>query len=161
MADPARHPAAPEHLPGFLPGPDGSDPSLTNTMIFAVVALILVGVGYLRLHALPERMAHRRSSVQLQLVAVLSLIALFTHEHIYWIAALLLVVVELPDVLTPLRSIAASLERGAPPPPDGVPQEALAPARSGVPTPAAAPPPAPPPAAEDGAEDQTGPRADA
>ncbi|MEM6441909.1 MAG: hypothetical protein AAF763_19710, partial [Pseudomonadota bacterium] len=140
MADPARHPDAPEHLPGFLPAADGSDPTLTNVMIFAVVALILIGVGYLKLHALPERMAHRRSSVQLQLVAVLSLIALFTHEHIWWIAALLLVVAEPPDFLTPIRSIAASLERrsAAPAPPaEPAPDQTRAPAPAAGPGPAA------------------------
>jgi hypothetical protein len=41
----------------------------------------------------------------------LALIALFTHEHLYWIAALVLAMIELPDFGTPLRSIAGSVER--------------------------------------------------
>jgi hypothetical protein len=38
------------------------------------------------------------------------LLALFTHIHLFWIAALLLALVDLPDFGTPLRSIAGSVE---------------------------------------------------
>ena len=56
-------------------------------------------------------MAHRTNKVQLQFVAVLALLALFTHNHVFWIAALLLALVELPDFSTPMNSIALSLEK--------------------------------------------------
>jgi len=39
------------------------------------------------------------------------LLALFTHIHLLWIAALLLALVDLPDFGTPLRSIAGSVEK--------------------------------------------------
>jgi hypothetical protein len=42
---------------------------------------------------------------------VLGLISLFTHMHIFWIAGLLLAMVDLPDFGTPLRSIAGSVEK--------------------------------------------------
>jgi hypothetical protein len=42
---------------------------------------------------------------------VLGLLALFTHIHLFWIAALLLALVDLPDFGTPLRSIAGSVEK--------------------------------------------------
>ncbi|WP_340054729.1 hypothetical protein, partial [Pseudomonas sp. JAI120] len=63
------------------------------------------------LHSLPERMAHKTQKLQFEVVAVLGLVALFTHEHIYWIVALVLALIELPDFGTPLRSIAGSVER--------------------------------------------------
>jgi hypothetical protein len=44
-------------------------------------------------------------------VAVLGLLALFTHTHLFWIAALLLALIDLPDFGTPLRSIAGSVEK--------------------------------------------------
>ena len=44
-------------------------------------------------------------------LAVLALIALFTHNNVFWIAALLLALVELPDFSTPMNSIALSLEK--------------------------------------------------
>jgi hypothetical protein len=44
-------------------------------------------------------------------VAVLGLLALFTHIHLFWIAALMLALIDLPDFGTPLRSIAGSVEK--------------------------------------------------
>jgi hypothetical protein len=49
----------------------------------------------------------------MQLVAVLCLLALFTHNHVFWITALLLAMVHLPDFTTPINSIAQSLEEMA------------------------------------------------
>jgi hypothetical protein len=49
--------------------------------------------------------------MQLQIITVLGLLALFTHDNIFWIAALLLAVVRLPDFMTPIKSIAKSLEQ--------------------------------------------------
>src|SRR6516165_1834933 len=43
------------------------------------------------------------------IVAILGLLALFTHIHLFWIAALLLALVDLPDFGTPMRSIADSV----------------------------------------------------
>ena len=105
------HPAAPHHLPFFIPGPDGSDTLMVVMGIFLVVIVLWVGTLYWRLHSLPERMAHRTHKLQFEIVAVLCLIALFTHMHIFWIAGLLLAMIDLPDFGTPLRSIAGSVER--------------------------------------------------
>jgi len=107
----AMHAAAPHDLPVFIAAPGGSDWLMTVMAIFLVVALISVGLVYLKLHALPEHMAHRANKVQLQFVAVLALLALFTHNNLFWIAALLLALVQLPDYSTPMNSIALSLER--------------------------------------------------
>ena len=105
------NPAAPHHLPPFITAPGGADWLMSVMAVFLVVVVVSVGLIYLRLHALPEHMAHRTSKVQMQFVAVLALLALFTHNHIFWIAALLLALVELPDFSTPMNSIALSLEK--------------------------------------------------
>jgi hypothetical protein len=76
-----------------------------------VLAVLGIGNIYLRLHSLPERMAHKGQKLQFEIVAVLGLISLFTHSHIFWIAGLLLALVDLPDFSTPLSSIAGSVER--------------------------------------------------
>jgi hypothetical protein len=78
-----------------------------------VFIIVMVGVLYLRLHALPEHIAHRSNKVQLQIVAVLALLALFTHNHLYWIAGLLLALIPIPDFSTPLSGMAASLAKMA------------------------------------------------
>jgi len=49
--------------------------------------------------------------VQMEIVAVLALISLFTHNHIYWIIGLLLAFIRIPDFSTPLYSIARSMAR--------------------------------------------------
>ena len=105
------HPAAPHHLPFFIPGPDGSDTLMVVMGFFLVGVILWVGTLYWKLHSLPERMAHRTHKMQLEIVAVLGLISLFTHMHIFWIAGLLLAMIDLPDFSTPLRSIAGSVER--------------------------------------------------
>lgn len=111
------HPAAPHHLPFFLPGPDGSDPVLIGTGIFLLVAVLAFGLIFLRIHTLPERLAHRGHKLQFEVVAVLGLLALFTHMHIFWVAGLLLALIDLPDFAGPMRRIAGSAERiaGLPP----------------------------------------------
>ena len=109
MDHPAMNPAAPHHLPSFVTGPGQSDWLMTVMLVFLLVAVVSVGLIYLKLHALPEHMAHRTNKVQLQFVAVLALLALFTHNHVFWIAALPLALIELPDFSTPMTSIALSL----------------------------------------------------
>lgn len=79
--------------------------------IVLIAAVLAVGNIYLRLHSLPERMAHKSQKLQFEIVAILCLLALFTHIHLFWIAALLLAVIDIPDFGTPLRSIAGSVER--------------------------------------------------
>jgi hypothetical protein len=109
----AVNPAAPHHLPGFITAPGETDVLLYVMLGVVVIIIIMIGVLYLRLHALPEHIAHRTDKVQLQIVAVLGLLALFTHNHLYWIAGLLLALIRLPDFTTPLTGIASSLAKMA------------------------------------------------
>jgi len=104
------HPLAPDHLPFFITPPGETDTMMINVAIFLVGGILLAGVLYLTLHSLPERIAHKRNAMQLQLIAVLAVLALFTHNNLFWLLALLLAIVELPDIMGPLRSIARSLE---------------------------------------------------
>lgn len=105
------HPAAPQHLPFFIPSADGSDTLMVVMGFFLVGTVLWVGTLYWKLHSLPERMAHRTHKLQFEIVAVLGLVSLFTHMHIFWIAGLLLAMIDLPDFSTPIRSIAGSVER--------------------------------------------------
>ena len=111
------HPAAPHHLPFYLPGPDGSDPVMVGAGVFLLGAVVAFGLLFLRLHTLPERMAHSEHKMQFEIVAVLGLLALFTHMHIFWVAGLLLALIDIPDFTGPIRRIAGSAEliAGLPP----------------------------------------------
>ena len=111
------NPAAPHTLPVFIAGPGQTDVLMVVCAIFLIVVVFGVGVLFLRLHTLPERMAHGSQKLQFEIVAVLGLIALFTHIHLFWIAGLLLAMIDLPDWGTPLRRIAGSTEKMAGLPP--------------------------------------------
>jgi hypothetical protein len=84
-------------------------------MVVAAIVLLgsvmAFGIFFFRLHSLPERMAHKTHKVQFEIVAVLCLIALFTHIHLFWVAALLLAMIEFPDVGGWLGRIAGSVEK--------------------------------------------------
>ena len=111
------NPAAPHHLPAFITAPGETDVLMMVMAVFLVIAVLAVGLLFLRLHTLPERMAHRSHKLQFEIVAVLGLLALFTHQHIFWVAGLLLALIDIPDFGNPLRRIAGSVERiaGIPP----------------------------------------------
>lgn len=110
MASNILNPLASGHIPAFITGPGETDVLFNVVVAILVVTVMLVGVFYFALHALPEKYAHKVNSRQLQMVAILSLIALFTHNNYFWIAALLLAAIQFPDFLSPLKSIAKSLE---------------------------------------------------
>src|ERR1700694_5883196 len=112
------HPSAPHHLPGFITAPGETDILMVVVGITLIVAVLAVGNLYLHLHTLPERMAHKSQKLQFEIVAVLGLLALFTHEHLFWVIGLFLAMVDLPDFGTPLRRIAGSVENIAGVPPD-------------------------------------------
>jgi hypothetical protein len=105
------HPLTPHHLPFYVAKPGETDVLMIVMGIFLIAAVLGVGNIYLRLHSLPERMAHKSQKLQFEIVAILGLLALFTHIHLFWIAALLLAVIDIPDFGTPLRSIAGSVEK--------------------------------------------------
>jgi hypothetical protein len=114
------HPAAPHHLPGFITAPGETDVLMIVVGIILIGSIVAVGNLYLHLHTLPERMAHKSQKLQFEIVAVLGLLALFTHNHLFWVIGLFLAMVDLPDFGTPLRRIAGSVEKmaGVPPEPD-------------------------------------------
>jgi hypothetical protein len=112
------HPMGPHHLPFYLAPGSGTDVLMVVMGIFLVSALVWVGTLYLRLHSLPERMAHKSEKLQFEIVAILGLLALFTHIHLFWVAGLLLAMIDIPDFGTPLRSIAGSVEKIADTVPD-------------------------------------------
>jgi hypothetical protein len=107
------HPAASHHLPMFITSPGETDVLMVVTAIILGVSVLGFGVLYFRLHSLPEQIAHKGQKVQFEIVAILGLIALFTHMHIFWIAGLLLAFIDLPDFSGFLGRIAGSVERMA------------------------------------------------
>jgi hypothetical protein len=107
------HPAATHHLPPFISAPSETDVLMVVMAVLLALGVLGFGILFLRIHSLPERMAHRGHKLQFEIVAVLCLISLFTHMHIFWIAGLLLALIDIPDFGTPLNRIAGSAEKMA------------------------------------------------
>ena len=122
------HSAAPHHLPIFITVPGQTDVLMVVTGIILLAAVIGFGVLFFWLHSLPERIAHKSHKLQMEVVAVLCLLALFTHIHLFWVIGLLLAMIDIPDFGGWLGRIATSTETiaGIQPPPS-VPKTADAP----------------------------------
>src|SRR5829696_3379731 len=105
------HPAASAHLPSFITAPRETDVLMVVSSLILVLALLMFGSLFFRLHSLPERIAHKSHKLQFEIVAVLCLIALFTHIHLFWVAALLLALIDIPDFGGSLSRIAGSTEK--------------------------------------------------
>ncbi|MEQ1719241.1 MAG: hypothetical protein ABL907_25190 [Hyphomicrobium sp.] len=105
----SQHPAASHHLPWFITAPGESDALFTFATITVIATVLALGILFLRLHSLPERMGHKK--FQFEIVAVLGLLSLFTHVHLFWVAGLLLALIDFPDFSTPLGRVANSLEK--------------------------------------------------
>ena len=105
------HPMATGHIPKYVAAADGSDYLFTFMVAFTVGIVILIGVAYFTLHAIPEKLAHKSNHPQFQLVGILSLLALFTHNGLFWVAAILVAGFQFPDFSSPLRAIADAIDR--------------------------------------------------
>jgi hypothetical protein len=110
MAEPL-HPAASHQLPSFITAPGETDVLMVVMSAFLLLSVLAFGVLFFRLHTLPERIAHKSEKIQFEIVAVLGLISLFTHMHIFWIIGLLLALIDLPDFSSLLGRIAGSVEQ--------------------------------------------------
>ena len=133
----AIHPLAPHHLPSFITPPGETDTLLIICGVFLVVLIVLVGILYFKLHSLPERMSHGNANkAQFEIVAVLALLALFTHNNNFWFAALILAMIRFPDYASPLEVIATSVKKLASnQPPEPEPPTPPAPASDVAPAP--------------------------
>lgn len=100
-----------EHLPFFITGPGEPDILFTAVTISLVLAVVGFGALYFTIQSIPDRLAEGTSKTQMQIVGILGLISLITMNNMYWVAALLLGAMRLPDLVTPIKSISRSLEK--------------------------------------------------
>ncbi len=105
------HPLAPHHLPSFITAPGEADILMVVAAATLIGAVLGAGLLFLRLHTLPERMAHKSQKLQFEIVAVLGLLALFTHIHLFWVIGLLLALIDIPDFSGQFSRMAHALER--------------------------------------------------
>jgi len=111
------HPMLKGPVPSFIAAPGEVDTLLVVAGVILLAGILAVGLIFLRLHSLPERMTHKTKKIQFEFVAVLGLLSLFTGVHIFWVAGLLLALIDLPDFPSIFGRMANSLEKmsGRPP----------------------------------------------
>ncbi len=100
-----------DELPFFVTAPGQTDVLFILVAIALVAVVLSFGVVYFTIQAWPDRLAQGASKVQLQIVGILRLLSLLTLNNAFWVAALLLATIRIPDIVTPLRVIAKSLVR--------------------------------------------------
>ena len=103
-----------EYLPFYITGPGETDILFGLVTVSLVAILIGFGALYFTIQAIPDRMVAGAGKAQMQVVGLLGLISLFTMNNAYWIAAILLAAVRIPDIVTPLKEIARSRTGNAP-----------------------------------------------
>jgi len=100
-----------DHLPFYITGPGETDILLLLVAIFLIGVVIAFGAFYFTIQSIPDRMVEGSGKAQMQIVGLLGLLSLFTLNNAFWIAALLLAAIRIPDFATPLGSISKSLKK--------------------------------------------------
>ena len=98
-----------DNLPFYITGPGESDILFAAVTISLIAIVVGFGALYFTIQAIPDRIVKGTSKSQMQLVGLLGLISLFTMNNLYWIAAILLAAIRIPNIMTPLTDIARSL----------------------------------------------------
>ena len=101
----------PDHLPFYITGPGETDVLFFLVAIFLTLAVVAFGAFYFTIQSIPDRMVEGSGKAQMQIVGLLGLLSLFTLNNAFWIAALLLAAIRIPDFATPLGSISKSLKK--------------------------------------------------
>ena len=101
----------PEHLPFYITGPGETDGLLLLVAIFLIGVVVAFGAFYFTIQSIPDRMVEGSCKAQMQIVGLLGLLSLFTMNNAFWMAALLLAAIRIPDFATPLGSISKSLKK--------------------------------------------------
>ena len=79
--------------------------------VFLILIVLGFGAIYFTIQAIPDRLVEGTSKAQMQLVGILGLVSLFTMNNAYWVAALLLATIRIPDLVTPFKSMSRSLKK--------------------------------------------------
>ena len=102
-----------DNLPFYITGPGESDILFAAVTISLIAIVVGFGALYFTIQAIPDRIVKGTSKSQMQLVGLLGLISLFTMNNLYWIAAILLAAIRIPNLMAPLTDIARSLRSPA------------------------------------------------
>ena len=100
-----------ELLPFFVTAPGESDILFTAVTVSLILIVLGFGALYFTIQAIPDRLVEGTSKAQMQLVGILGLVSLFTMNNAYWVAALLLAAIRIPDFGIFFKSMSRSLKK--------------------------------------------------
>ncbi|MGY2908081.1 hypothetical protein [Bradyrhizobium sp. URHC0002] len=106
-----QHPAIPTHLPWFITEPGQIDTLTVFTGLFLLLFTVTMGVLMFRLLYLPAKIVPQEQKAKYEVVATLCLLAMFTPGNLFWIAALLVAMTDIPDFTPFLQRIAGAVRR--------------------------------------------------
>ena len=102
-----------DHLPFYITAPGETDGLFIVVAIFLILVVIAFGAFWFTVQSIPDRMVEGTGKAQMQVVGILGLLSLFTLNNAFWMAAILLAAIRIPDIVTPLASISRSLKKVA------------------------------------------------
>jgi len=106
-----QHPPSPTHLPWFITEPGQTDTLMVFTGLFLLLFIVAMGTLIFRIVYLPEQMVAKEEKAKYEVVAVLCVLAMFSPGHLFWIAALLLAMTDIPEFTPVFQRIAGAVRR--------------------------------------------------
>ena len=101
---PSMHPAAPDHLPGFIVAPGEVDVLFVAVTILLTIAIVIIGTVYCKRFGINNFINRRSYVIQAEVLATLVLIMILTQNKYFGFAALLLAFIPIPDFVNIVKS---------------------------------------------------------
>jgi hypothetical protein len=98
-------------LPWFIREPGQTDTLTVFTGLFLLLFIVAMGTLMFRILNLPEQMVSKEENAKYQVVAALCMLAMFSPGPLFWIAALLLAMTDIPDFTRVFRRMAGAVRR--------------------------------------------------
>jgi hypothetical protein len=111
MIETGQHPAFPAHLPWFITEPGQTDTLMVLTGAFLLLFFLTMGVLMFRLLYLPTKIVPQEQKAKYEVVATLCVLAMFAPGNLFWIAAVFVAMVDIPDFTPLLQQIAQAMQR--------------------------------------------------
>ena len=101
---PSMHPAAPDHLPGFIVAPGEVDVLFISVTIFLTISIVIIGSFYSKRFSINNVINNRSYVIKAEVLAMLVLAMIITQNKYFGIAALLLAFIRIPDFIAIVKS---------------------------------------------------------
>ena len=105
------HPAAPDHLPGFIVAPGEVDVLFISVTILLAISIVIIGTFTSKRFYINNVINNRSYIIKAEVFAMLVLAMIITQNKYFGIAALVLAFIRIPDFITIVKSKIARMWR--------------------------------------------------